>query len=60
MKIWNWIKIALGIIFSVLTYLRMLGQHLTYEYKLGLGKEQLDHLILQEKILKDERKKYGT
>ena len=40
------------------TYLRMIGRHLGYDYQIDLSSDQLSYLNNQERILRDERKRY--
>lgn len=44
--------------FLIQTYLRMIGNHLGYEYKLNLSPDQLNYLSGQEKSLKNTRKQH--
>lgn len=47
-----------GVPYNTQTYLRMLGRHLGYEYQFTLDPERRNYLASQEKLLRDERKKY--
>ncbi len=47
-----------GTPFRIQTYLRMIGQHLLYDYILELNQNQLNYLANQERILREERKKF--
>jgi hypothetical protein len=47
-----------GVPFALQTYLRMIGQHLSYDQHLNLSPEHINYLSSQENILLREREKY--